>query len=208
MTMTGNGQPSGQMSEDAVTTANAPTTNGVDAATWVQAGIKMLIRDSIENVRIDRLAKELGVPERQFYVNFKDQDALHAAILDRWLHKTVSGIMERANGEGTTAQERLRRLLELPFWSSKISQVADFELAIRDWARRSTQTRASVQHADALRLQFVNTLFLSMGFDPLQAEDRAHMAYALVRYLTQNCHLGEGTIRRTIETGMERLTKK
>jgi AcrR family transcriptional regulator len=208
MTMTDNSQLSGQMNEDAVTTAAPPTASCLDGAAWVQAGIKMLIRDSIENVRIDRLAKELGVAERQFYAHFKDQEALHAAILDRWLYKTVVGIIERANSEGTTPQERLRRLLELPFWSSKISQVADFELAIRDWARRSAQTRASVQHADALRLQFVNTLFLSMGFDPPQAEDRAHMAYALVRYLTQNCHLGEAAIRRIVHAGMERLTKK
>ena len=193
----------GQLPESETRLEAPPASGAPEAAAWVQAGIKTLVRETIESVRIDRLAEQLGVPERQFYENFADQDGLHAAVLDRWLYKTTVGIIERAENEGTTPQKKLRRLLELPFWSTKIGLAADLELAIRDWARRSSQTHESVQHADNLRLKYLNTLFESMDFDPMETEIRAHVAYALVRYLTQNCHLGEPVLRRIVQTSMD-----
>jgi AcrR family transcriptional regulator len=187
---------------------SSSSTAALDAAAWVQAGIKMLVRESIECVRIERVANELGVPDTQFYLHFKSEGEFHSAILDRWFHKTTVGICERAERESSTAYERLQRLLELPFWSSKISLAADLELAIRDWARRSSATRDVVRQADEWRLSYLTQLFVALKFDVQEAAVRSHQAYALVRYLSQIAQSGEDQINAIVQNGLCCLTRR
>jgi AcrR family transcriptional regulator len=183
------------------------TPNDTEPDKWVQSGIRILVRESIENVEIPRIAETLGVTEQEVLAHYDDQHALREAILLRWFYKTTTGIIDRANREGTTPRERLRRLLELPFWSSKISLASDLELAIRDWARRSEHVRDLARRADDRRLQFLQSLFLEMGLDEGHAKIRAHSAYAHVRYFTQNCHLGETVLRQLIDAAMVDLSR-
>src|SRR5690606_13043756 len=68
----------------------------LEATAWVDAGIEILVRESIEHVRVERLARELGVTKGSFYWHFKDREDLQAAILDRWFQKATVGVRERA----------------------------------------------------------------------------------------------------------------
>jgi AcrR family transcriptional regulator len=179
-----------------------------DAAAWIQAGIKLLVRENMENVQIESAASLLGVPARQFYQHFKTTDEFHSAILERWFLKTTVGICERAEREGSTAYERLKRLLELPFWSTKIGLAADLELAIRDWARRSASAREAVGRADEVRLRYLTQLFVALSFEEHEATVRSREAYALVRYLTQITQTEAGLLHEIIRSGLNRLTER
>lgn len=157
----------------------------VDATTWVDAGIEILVRESIEHVRIDRLAADLGMTKGSFYWHFKNREELLGAILDRWYQKATLGVRDRAEREGSTAEEKLLRLLELPFWSPQAERAADLELAIRAWSRRSPLARRAVQKVDAMRLEYLTGLLRSVLAGDEDATARAHLTYGFMRYLSQ-----------------------
>lgn len=177
----------------------------LDATSWVDAGIEILVRESIEHVRIERIAVQLGVTKGSFYWHFKDRADLHTAILDRWLQKATIGVKERVERERATASERLLRLLELPFWSPNAARSADLELAIRAWSRRSALARSAVSKVDGVRLDYLAGLYRDMGFTAEQASMRAHLAYSFMRYLGQLHDIPEEEERRIIQAGYECL---
>jgi AcrR family transcriptional regulator len=157
----------------------------LDAVTWVDAGSEILVRESIEHVRVERLAAALGVTKGSFYWHFKNREELQEAILDRWYQKATLGVRDRAEREGSTPQEKLFRLLELPFWSPQAGNAADLELAIRAWSRRSPIARKAVQKVDAMRLEYLTSLFRSMFSKDDEAVARAHLTYGFMRYISQ-----------------------
>ena len=55
-------------------------------AKWIEAGIAALARGGIEEVRVEVLAKDLGVTKGGFYRRFADRRALLAAMLEAWAH--------------------------------------------------------------------------------------------------------------------------
>ena len=50
--------------------------------TWIEAGLAELARSGVEGVRVEVLAKNLGVTKGGFYRRFRDR----AALLDGILH--------------------------------------------------------------------------------------------------------------------------
>src|SRR4030088_2769833 len=51
---------------------------------WIEAGFKELARSGVEGVRVEVLAKHLGVTKGGFYRRFRDRAALLEAMLESW----------------------------------------------------------------------------------------------------------------------------
>ncbi|MGA6960157.1 MAG: helix-turn-helix domain-containing protein, partial [Candidatus Acidiferrales bacterium] len=51
---------------------------------WVRAAFARLSTEGIESVRIELLARDLGVSKGSFYWHFQDREELLAKMLDRW----------------------------------------------------------------------------------------------------------------------------
>lgn len=177
----------------------------LEATDWIDAGIQLLVRESIEHVKVDRLAAQLGVTKGSFYWHFKDRADLHAAILDRWLQKATLGVMERVSREFVTPGKKLMKLFDMPFWSPRAARAADLELAIRAWARRSSLARRAVSKVDSMRLEYLTGLYQELGFDQQDATRHAHLAYAFMRYLGQMHDVSEADERSLIQAGYECL---
>jgi len=177
----------------------------VDATAWVDAGIEILTSQSIDQVGIDKLARLLGVTKGSFYWHFKNRAELQSAILKRWMQSATLRVVERVDRETEVPEERLLRLLELPLWSPRAAPAADLELAIRAWGRRSALARKAVEEVDAVRLNYLLTLFKSMQFSSSVALVRAHLAYAFMRYLAYLRDIDEADERRLIREGLQGL---
>jgi AcrR family transcriptional regulator len=177
----------------------------LDATAWVDAGIQILVRQSIDQVGVERLAKVLGVTKGSFYWHFKNKAELQAAILDRWTHKATLEVKERVQREQAKPEDRLFRLLELPFWSPRAARAADLELAIRAWSRRSVLARRAVQQVDTMRAEFLTEIFAALGFRDAEASSRAHLAYAFMRYLSQLRDVDEAQEHQMISVAFECL---
>lgn len=153
-----------------------PTT--LDATAWVEAAFDALAEGGIEAVRVEPLAKRLGVTRGSFYWHFKDRDALHQAMLREWRERASYQIGARIERTAEDPAERLRRLLDLPHSSPRATRGAAVELAIRLWARRDKHAAKAVRHIDRVRLDYFAKLLQAHGIPEDEAGRRAFLVYA------------------------------
>lgn len=156
--------------------ATAPTT--LDAAAWIEAALDVLAEGGIDAVRVDPLAKRLGVTRGSFYWHFKDREALHQAMLKAWRERASYQIYNRVERTAEPAQSRLERLLALPYSSPRSARGAAIELAIRLWARRDRNAAKAVRHIDRTRLDYFTKLLQEHGVAAGKAKERAYLFYA------------------------------
>ncbi|ARU15006.1 TetR/AcrR family transcriptional regulator [Croceicoccus marinus] len=148
---------------------------------WTEAALKALAVNGIDGVRVEILAKSLGVTKGSFYWHFKDRDALHKAMLDHWRRRSTLSLIERLDSSDQTPKIRLRRLLRVPFTASRSRSAADVELAIRMWGRRDRRAQDALEEVDSLRLRYIAGLLEACGFSRDMAEERAVLAYCYMR---------------------------
>lgn len=181
---------------DAIPPKTKPSRERLSAQAWVDAATRLLIEKSADAVRVEALAKLLGVTKGSFYWHFKDRDDLLESVLRTWRERTTGGIIARVNSQAGDARARLHSLFGLPNRSAAAVEGAALELAIRAWARRNAQARAAVDAVDEERLRYTASLFRDLGYTQDEAEARAFVGYA---YL-----IGESLIR---SQGTERAKK-
>lgn len=149
------------------------------AATWIKAGFAELARSGAEGVRVEVLAKNLGVTKGGFYRRFKDRAALLAGLLAEWSTGRIAAIEQQSSLDGETARERLQALIRL--YSERMNTEAiAIELAIRQWARTDEAAAEAVASVDAARLKNVAQLYRAAGLEAEDADARAFLFYCFV----------------------------
>lgn len=156
----------------------AQQTTTLDASAWIEAAFDALAEGGIDAVRVDPLAKRLGVTRGSFYWHFADRAALHQAMLKQWRERATYQIVNRIERTAEASAERLKRLLALPYSSPRSARGAAIELAIRLWSRRDKQAAKAVRHIDRVRLDYFARLFAEDGLSREDARKRAFLFYA------------------------------
>ena len=139
-------------------------------STWIEAGLRALAAGGPDAVRIEPLAKTLGVTRGGFYWHFADRRALLDAMLDTWERATIDDVIDRVEGQGGDPEAKLRRLFGLAS-----SGVVAVDLAVRDWARREQAVAERLRRIDNRRMDYLRSLFAALcpearrGRDPLPA---------------------------------------
>jgi AcrR family transcriptional regulator len=123
---------------------------------WIDAGLRALAAGGPDAVRVEPLAKTLGVTKGGFYWHFRDRNGLLEEMLDRWEHVMVDAVIEQVESKGGDAAARLRRLFGL---GASVDELLGIELAIRDWARRDDAVAARVLRVDNKRMDYMRGLF-------------------------------------------------
>src|ERR1700748_3455543 len=81
---------------------------------WITAGFAELARSGVEGVRVEVLAKNLGVTKGGFYRRFADRAALLEAMLERWREGRATSIAQQTSLDGGEApRERLKAVIQL-----------------------------------------------------------------------------------------------
>ena len=146
---------------------------------WVEAGFEELGRSGIEGVRVEVLAKNLGVTKGGFYRRFADRAALLNAMLERWREGRVAAIAQQTSLDGQSARDRLKALIQL--YSERMNpQGMAIELAIRQWARTDENAAAAVASVDAARLKNVAGLYRATGLAAEEADAQAFLFYCFI----------------------------
>ncbi|HEY2247890.1 MAG TPA: TetR/AcrR family transcriptional regulator [Bradyrhizobium sp.] len=149
------------------------------AATWIKAGFAELAKTGVEGVRVEVLAKKLGVTKGGFYRRFRDRAALLTGLLAEWSSARIAAIEQQASLDGETARERLAGLIRL--YSERMNTEAiAVELAIRQWARTEEAAAEAVASVDAARLKNVAQLYRATGLDAEAADAKAFLFYCFV----------------------------
>ena len=150
-----------------------------DGERWVAAALDALAEGGVERVRIEILARALGITKGSFYWHFRDRGALLEAVLARWRDGRIATIVAQAAVAGAPPAMRLRRVLDLYLDRANPRGMA-IELAMRDWARRSPPAAAAVAAVDKARLGALTPLFEALGHAPQEAQARALALYAFI----------------------------
>ena len=151
----------------------------VRSASWIEAGLKEIARTGVEGVRIEVLAKHLGVTKGGFYRRFRDRAALLEAMLQQWSQGRIAAIERHTSLDGTTARERLKALIVL--YSERMNtEGMAVELAIRQWARSDELAAGAVSSVDAARLKNVAQLYRATGLAAEEADAQAFLFYCFV----------------------------
>ena len=146
---------------------------------WIEAGLSALARGGIDEVRVEVLAKDLGVTKGGFYRRFADRRALLDAILDTWARGRIAAIEKQAKLEDGSARERLLELIRL--YSETVNpRGMAVELAIRQWSRGDEAAAEKVARVDKARLKNVALLYRALGFEPEQAGAQAFLFYSFI----------------------------
>ncbi len=146
---------------------------------WLRAALRRLARHGIEGVRVEPLAKDLGVTKGSFYWHFGDRKDLLDALLDEWSETATESVIDRAEEAGTDPLARLERLTMIASEGFN----AQLELALRDWGRRDRLVGRVIEEVDGRRMDYVRQLLRESGFEPIEVETRAFLLYsALLSY--------------------------
>lgn len=147
---------------------------------WIAQGLKILAETGVETVRVEPLAKLMGVTKGSFYWHFKNREDLLEAVLQEWVKLQTNSIIERVETMGGDAMTKLLYLFELA-----VQDDGRVENAIRAWATNDSRITTVLAEVDQRRLDYTKDLFLQVGFAPFEALVRARMAYyALVGEFT------------------------
>ena len=140
---------------------------------WVQAGLQELAAGGPEAVRVEVLAKRLGVTKGGFYGYFSDRNDLLQAMLDSWEKQVSSDVLTRLEQEGVDAPQSAVRARDLTFDSALFPA----ELAIREWSRRDSEVAERLRRVDAQRMELLREVISRSCSDPVEIEARSSLAF-------------------------------
>ncbi len=145
-------------------------------SSWIDEGLRALAAGGADAVRVESLARALGVTKGGFYWHFDDRRALLEEMLDTWERVSVDEVIERVEGEGGDARAKLWRLSAIASSSDKILTI---DLAIRDWARREQTVADRLRRVDSRRMKYMRSLFGAFCPDEDDVEARCMLAFSL-----------------------------
>lgn len=148
---------------------------------WTRAGLTLLADGGVAAVRIEVLARILGVTKGSFYWHFPDRTALLAAMLAEWHESTTTSVVEALWGRPHNARVKLKRLWQICFSGRVDNPGGRLETAIRQWALHDTDIAAAVAKTDQERLAFIADTYAELGVNDSAAMARAYYHFVLGR---------------------------
>jgi AcrR family transcriptional regulator len=157
---------------DEKSTVTNSTKQDLTRQSWIGQGSKVLAESGVEAVRVEPLAKQMGVTKGSFYWHFKNRADLLEAILQEWIAAETNSIIEQVNKIEGDAIAKLLHLFELA-----IEDDSQVENAIRAWSANDEKIAEILHQVDQRRINYTRDLFIEAGFSPFEAAVRARMIY-------------------------------
>ena len=145
-------------------------------SSWIEEGLRALAAGGPDAVRIEPLAKALGVSRGGFYWHFEDRRALLGEMLGRWERAATDDVIERVERQGGDARAKLRRAGALTF----SEELLPIDLAVRAWSRHDPAVAERLRSVDNRRMDYLRTLFGTFCSDPAEVEARSMLAFSLM----------------------------
>lgn len=141
---------------------------------WIAAALESLGNQGIDSVRVERLARRLGVTKGSFYWHFRNRPELLDALVSAWETRGVNGATSPSQGNENAA-DRWVRLLETVL-GLKHSRL---DVAMFAWARLDELVARRVAEVERQRVEYISSVFHDVGFEPAAAADWAVIAMLL-----------------------------
>ena len=143
---------------------------------WIAAALGAMAEGGVDAVRVERLARVLGVTKGSFYWHFRDRGDLLESTIEAWEEGGTERMILQAEAGGGDAADRIMRLWEITAGDARMAS----ELAIRDWARRDPDLADRVQAVDDRRMQYLRRLLRELRVPQAEIESRAMLLASLL----------------------------
>ena len=166
------------MAETAETSAAARTGRTNDSLTredWITGAWEMLGDAGLDGVRVEPLAKRLGVTKGSFYWHFRDRQELLDALLDRWFSIWDDQMSPDIDGNGN-AVERIWALFESVIRRTTRGQTVSLRLL----SHKDPEIARRIDERDAQRLAFLMQRLEEIGFAREEARVRGQVYQAIM----------------------------
>jgi len=138
---------------------------------WLQAALKILANDGINAVTVDAIAVKFGITRGSFYHHFRDRKELSHEMLEFWLRRWTTELLDDITLLGLDGYQSLLALIRL----FRHREAAAYYLAVRSWASHDAMAKEVVKKADETRLNFIRSHFQTLGFEGLDLENRSRL---------------------------------
>jgi AcrR family transcriptional regulator len=142
---------------------------------WLNLAIDALINEGIDQVKVQVMAKKLGVSRSSFYWFFDSIQDLQDQLLSHWLTRNTGPIIERAMRPAGSITRAICHVFEC--WVDPKLFDPNLDIAVRFWGRRAPKVRAIVEQADDQRVDALSKMFKRYGYDEEDAFIRARILY-------------------------------
>jgi AcrR family transcriptional regulator len=147
----------------------------VSKAEWLQTALKLLEAEGVEAIRVERIARELGISRSGFYWHFKDRDDLRAQMVEYWAHEFSEVVTANAMILEGPPRKRLEQTMEMLL----DNDLTRYEAPIHAWANADPAIASRVRQVYRQRMEFLRQIFRDLGFagDELEMRTRLFFCY-------------------------------
>jgi AcrR family transcriptional regulator len=149
--------------------ATALKTSPLQPDDWLRAAFARLSGEGIESVRVELLARDLGVSKGSFYWHFQDREELLGRMFDRWEKEEIDWLDETVITPKAAARwaRFVHHCTEPP--------LARLESAMRTWSRRDERIAARITAIEKKRTAHISSVLRAIGFAAPAAESWAEI---------------------------------
>ena len=154
----------------------------VSKAQWLDTALEVLETEGVDGVRVEKLARQLGIAKSGFYWHFKDRQELLQEMLNYWAHEYTAVVTENPDLNQGNPRQRLEMVMRMiqEYGLNKL------ELVIRVWAQSDPMAARVMKKAYKMRHDFISNLFKEMGFGSDDVEMRTQL---LISYYTMEYNM-------------------
>ncbi len=142
---------------------------------WISAAWDMLGESGVDGVRVEPLAKRLGVTKGSFYWHFKGRQDLLDALVDRWFSIWDQQTLPEIESAADPA-DRIWALFRSVIGRGTRGQT----VSLRMWSHRDADIARRIEERDRQRLAFLTEQLVAIGFDPEEARVRGQVYQTLM----------------------------
>jgi len=136
------------------------TNRGVSKRKWLETGLESLSKNGIAGLKVEKLARALGIARAGFYWHFKNRDDLLRQLLAYWVHESTAVVTTEANMLALEPKKRLTKTAEMILEHD----LGRYDMAIRQWALTNAEAARAVRKVNRIRLDFLRDAFRELGF--------------------------------------------
>jgi AcrR family transcriptional regulator len=158
-------------------TAGRPTQTAPEA--WVQAALDEIEQEGVDGLKVEKVARRLGVSKGGFYHHFADRRELLRAALELWQQRYVIELSARLAGIEDPS-ERLHATLIQALVELEPTVIVRLMAAIEE-----PLVADALATATRTRLALLARTFRELGIEPAEAGHRALTAYGVYLGIAQ-----------------------
>ena len=136
---------------------------------WIRAAQARLAGQGVESVRVEVLARDLGVSKGSFYWHFRDRSELLEKLLARWEDRELEWLNAEDKAGAATR------------WANFIERTSDpgrmrMEVALHAWARGDEGVATRVAAIEKRKTRLIADVLSDVGFTQTAADSGSKVA--------------------------------